>query len=133
MADVIEEKKKEFSKRYIFKVYLRTGSKRISLAIISGVIIFLTVTSLVMALYNYRYQTFQTYQEENTDWLHNGVISAGTNHIELGDLDYGDEFFNEFKKCFKGVLNRHSILFSVVLRNNVLIMLLEIRAERVLL
>ncbi|MHA1125692.1 MAG: hypothetical protein ACTSO7_09955 [Candidatus Heimdallarchaeota archaeon] len=103
MADVTDEKRK-FSKRFIFKIYLRTGSKRISLAIISGAIIFLTITSLVMALYNYRYQSFQKFQEENTDWFNNDIISAGTNHIELGDLDYNDEFFNNFTNEFSSMI-----------------------------
>lgn len=77
------EIKSKFSRRQLFKMFLKTGQKRISLSILCGTLIFLAVTGLVMIVYTYRFNIFQTYND-NYNWNDDGKISVGTNYIRSG-------------------------------------------------
>ncbi len=78
-----------FSRKQLFKMFLKTGQKRIVLSIICGTLIFLAVTSLVMVVYTYRFNVFQTYND-NYNWNDDGKISVGTNYIRSSQFRIPD-------------------------------------------
>jgi len=89
----------ELSKRKIFHIFLKTGRKRVSLSILAGIIVFLTITSLIMVVYSYRFQTFIEYNEE-TDWFNDDVISAASSYYKPEAVNITKELFNEFTTEF---------------------------------
>jgi MFS family permease len=65
--------------RHLFRIFLKTGRRRVTLSIISGALVFLTITSLIMVVYSHRFSLFQENQIEEYNWFNDGIISVGTN------------------------------------------------------
>ena len=84
----------------IFKIFLKTGRKRVILSILCGTIIFLTITSLIMVVYTRRFETFQTFQAKNVDWLNDGDISIGSNRENFCLLDFPDNYLDNLSNEF---------------------------------
>ena len=84
----------------IFRIFLKTGRKRVILSIICGTIIFLSITSMIMIVYTRRFQAFQTYQEENVDFFNDNTISIGTNFNYHGLLTFPDSFMDNLTNEF---------------------------------
>jgi len=117
MADISQEPpkrsmskppKRSMSKQQLFKIFLKTGRKRVTLSIISGTLIFLVITGLVMIVYTHRFQTFQDYQEQKVNWYEDGKISVGSNYEQLGIKHYESDYFtnvtNEFLSLATGLI-----------------------------
>jgi len=82
--DVIpKEINNNFSRQQLFKMFLKTGRKRITLSILCGTLIFLAVTGLVMIVYTYRFNVFQSYND-NYNWNEDGKISVSSNYYRSG-------------------------------------------------
>lgn len=84
----------------IFKIFLKTGRKRVILSILCGTIIFLAITSLIMVVYARRFETFQTFQDENVDWFSDGTVSIRTNREYFGLLTFPDNFLTNLSDEF---------------------------------
>lgn len=83
----------------IFRIFLKTGRKRVILSIICGTIIFLSITGMIMIVYTRRFQAFQVYQEE-VDFLNDNTISIGTNFNYHGLLTFSNHFMDNFTNEF---------------------------------
>jgi len=88
------------AKGELWKIYLKTGKKRLLLTVFCGVIIFLTIVSLIMIVYTHRFQSFQNYQEENVLWFNDGFISVSSNQIESGLLTIDQNYLTNLTKDF---------------------------------
>ncbi|MHA1187054.1 MAG: hypothetical protein ACTSSK_09315, partial [Candidatus Heimdallarchaeota archaeon] len=89
----------EVSKRKIFHIFLKTGRRRVTLSILAGIIVFLTITSLIMVVYRYRYETFIEFNE-NTDWYNDGMISAASAFYKPPAINITKELFHDFHTEF---------------------------------
>lgn len=89
----------EVSKRKIFHIFLKTGRRRVTLSILAGIIVFLTITSLIMVVYSYRYTTFVEYNE-NTNWFNDGMISAATSYYKPPAINITHEMMSEITTEF---------------------------------
>ncbi|MHA1126368.1 MAG: FtsX-like permease family protein [Candidatus Heimdallarchaeota archaeon] len=89
----------EVSKRKIFNIFLKTGRKRVSLSILAGIIVFLTITSLIMVVYSYRYNTFIEFNE-NTNWFSDDTISAASSYYKPQAINITTELMGEITTEF---------------------------------
>jgi hypothetical protein len=98
----MEEQKQgkvEISRRGIFKIFLKTGTKRILLSIFAGVIIFSLITSLCMVLYKHHY-TDLLEKEAEIEWFNDNKVSAMAYH-PTGITGITTGFFDRFTSDFK--------------------------------
>jgi hypothetical protein len=93
------EIKSKLSKQQLFKMFLKTGRKRITLSILCGTLIFLAVTGLVMIIYTYRFNIFQSYNN-NYSWNSDGKISVGSNYIRTGQYRVPEHLMDNFTTEF---------------------------------
>ncbi|NHJ48542.1 MAG: ABC transporter permease [Asgard group archaeon] len=90
--------KVEISRRRIFGIFLKTGSKRILLSIIAGTIVFLAITSLCMVLYKHHYTDFIE-NEAEINWMNDNKLSVMAYHpsgVDNISSTFFDEFTGEF-------------------------------------
>ncbi|NHJ86446.1 MAG: hypothetical protein FK734_13360 [Asgard group archaeon] len=99
MTEQLDSERK-ISKRLLFSIFLKTGRKRILLSIISGTLIFLVLTGLVMIVYTYRFQSFQAYQEDHVNWYNDGFLSASTLYLQDHPITVNDNFYNNITHEF---------------------------------
>ncbi|MHA1532716.1 MAG: hypothetical protein ACTSR6_12035 [Candidatus Heimdallarchaeota archaeon] len=52
MEDETINDKIELSKKELFRIFLKTGRKRVGFSIAAGIIVFLAITSLCMVIYS---------------------------------------------------------------------------------
>ena len=61
-----------------------------------------------MIVYTHRYQSFQTYEQQNVNWYDDGLISIGSNFIKSGKFTIEDSYFdnitNEFVDKAEGLI-----------------------------
>jgi len=96
---------KNISKCQLFQIFLKTEHRRILLSIISGTIIFLILTGLVMIVYTYRFQAFLTYQEDKGDWYNNGQLSVSTNYRQTFRFTIEDGYFENITQEFLNLVS----------------------------
>ncbi|MHA1245233.1 MAG: hypothetical protein ACTSP7_11765, partial [Candidatus Heimdallarchaeota archaeon] len=87
------------SMKRIFRIFLKTGKRRVILSISAGMIIFLALTTLTMVLYRHHYLDFVS-KEQEVDWLNDTNISAKSNHRRQGYVNISAEFFDDFTSEF---------------------------------
>ena len=90
----------ELSKKELFRIFMKTGRRRITFSIISGIIVFLAITSLCMVIYSHRYTTFQDYQTDNIYWYDDDYISASTNNNMGLESNFTNNFIENFTASF---------------------------------
>ena len=56
---IAENVERKISQKQLFKIYIKTGRKRVAFSILSGIIIFLAITGLSMVFYTYRFNACQ--------------------------------------------------------------------------
>ncbi|MBD3193236.1 MAG: hypothetical protein GF308_21560 [Candidatus Heimdallarchaeota archaeon] len=110
MPDEDPNTERNISLQQLFKIYLKTGRKRVAFSIISGIIIFLAISGLVMVFYTYRFKTFQTYQEENGNWYNDGVISVSSQKAHAGPFNtsffpFDSEVIQNVSQDFRQIIN----------------------------
>ncbi|NHJ86868.1 MAG: FtsX-like permease family protein [Asgard group archaeon] len=100
-----EENGSEFSisKRKIFSIFLKTGQKRLALSILSGLLIFLTITTLCMVVYKHRFQVFRELNDE-INWFDDGSISAKTTNYPYTGYEFYEDIMNDFTNEFANLL-----------------------------
>ncbi|NHJ49106.1 MAG: hypothetical protein FK733_15065, partial [Asgard group archaeon] len=91
----------------LFSIYLKTGKKRIILSIISGILVFLTITSLIMVVYTHRYNEFQDYQSDYYNWFLDDTISVSTNFIQSGAPNLENDTFDQIVNEFKSIVDSY--------------------------
>ncbi|MFW9924533.1 MAG: FtsX-like permease family protein, partial [Candidatus Thorarchaeota archaeon] len=96
--------KKGFSFGEIFKIFLKTGRKRVLLSILCGFLLFLVITSLCMIVYVYRYNSFTNYRQ-SFSWFNDGKISIQANDIRFGNVSIDDNHLSEVVTDFKLLLS----------------------------
>ncbi|MHA1306522.1 MAG: FtsX-like permease family protein [Candidatus Heimdallarchaeota archaeon] len=99
MGTELNDDSLDISIKRIFRVFLKTGKKRVILSISAGMIIFLAITTLTMVLYRYHYLDFAT-KEQDVNWYADTHISAKSNHRRSGYVNLTTEFFNNFTSEF---------------------------------
>jgi len=93
------DEKLDISMKRIFRIFLKTGKRRVILSISAGMIIFLALTTLTMVLYRHHYLDFVS-KEQEVDWLNDTNISAKSNHRRQGYVNISAEFFDDFTSEF---------------------------------
>ncbi|MHA1122910.1 MAG: FtsX-like permease family protein [Candidatus Heimdallarchaeota archaeon] len=101
MEDETINDKIELSKKELFRIFLKTGRKRVGFSIAAGIIVFLAITSLCMVIYSHRFTVFQEYQTNNIDWYNDGYISASTNLNRNMDVNFTDNLIANFTANFR--------------------------------
>jgi hypothetical protein len=91
----------ELSKKELFRIFMKTGRRRIIFSIISGIIVFLAITSLCMVIYSHRFTLFNEYQTENIDWYNDDYISASTNLNRNNEVNFTNDLIANFTADFK--------------------------------
>ncbi|HUT82833.1 MAG TPA: FtsX-like permease family protein [Candidatus Bathyarchaeia archaeon] len=91
---------RNISKRQLFHIFLKTGRRRVTLSIISGTIIFLVLTGLVMIVYTHRFQAFQAYQEEKVDWYNDGFLSVSCLHDQTSTMTISSNYIGNVTQDF---------------------------------
>ncbi|MBN1329038.1 MAG: hypothetical protein JXA54_06150 [Candidatus Heimdallarchaeota archaeon] len=91
---------RNISKSQLFKIFLKTGQRRVLLSIISGTIIFLILTGLVMIVYTHRFQSFQSYQEDRINWYDDGYLSVSSLYDRSSIMSIDSNYFNNIKQDF---------------------------------
>ncbi len=91
----------ELSKKELFRIFLKTGRRRVGFSIASGIIVFLAITSLCMVIYSHRFTVFQEYQADNIDWYNDGYISASTNLNRDMDVNFTNNLIANFTSNFR--------------------------------
>ncbi len=99
MAKDYSQEKFETSRMKLFQIFLKTGKYRIVLSIFAGVIIFLSITSICMVIYKYRYNDFIV-SEKEVNWFNNDIISAKSNIEYSGSLNLTTKSVNDFTSDF---------------------------------
>ncbi len=91
----------ELSKKELFRIFMKTGRRRIAFSIISGIIVFLAIASLCMVIYSHRYTLFHEYVTENNDWYNDDYISASTNRNMNLDFNLTNDYMENFTANFR--------------------------------
>ncbi|MCK5046085.1 MAG: hypothetical protein KAS22_05865 [Candidatus Heimdallarchaeota archaeon] len=102
LEPTIEPRKR--NKWQLFQIFLKTGRRRVTLSVICGTLIFLAITSLVMIVYTYRYDTFQTLQEEK-NWFSDGLVSISSNSYEPGTFNLSADYINNVTQDYTDMVN----------------------------
>lgn len=110
MLDYDSDTERNISKKELFKIYLKTGRRRVAFSIISGIIIFLAISGLVMVFYTYRFKKFQIYQEENGNWYNDGFISVGSQKTHIGPFNtsffpFSHDIVQNVSQDFRSIIN----------------------------
>ena len=83
----------KYSFKTLFRVFLKTGKKRIVITAITGMIVFLLLTTFFMAWFNYRYASFYKFIDSRGKWTNDGWISIRTDEIRITTLEsYGENY-----------------------------------------
>lgn len=98
----IETRKR--NKWQLFQIFLKTGRRRVTLSVICGTLIFLAITSLVMIVYTYRFDTFQTLQEEK-NWFNDGLISVSSNTYDPGTFNLSTFYIENVTRDYTNMVN----------------------------
>ncbi|NHJ05294.1 MAG: ABC transporter permease [Candidatus Heimdallarchaeota archaeon] len=116
----------KYSFRTIFRVFLKTGKKRIIITIMTGIVVFILLTAFFMSWFNYRYDSFYNYVEEQNDWYLDGTMSARTDRVRrplLGvyGVDYLDlvtqEVTNLIETIVPGIIDESTASLHTILYN----------------
>ncbi|GAG69315.1 unnamed protein product [marine sediment metagenome] len=102
LESTIETRKR--NKWQLFQIFLKTGRRRVTLSVICGTLIFLAITSLVMIVYTYRYDTFQALQEEK-NWFSDGLVSISSNSYEPGTFNLSADYINNVTQDYTKMVN----------------------------
>ncbi|MHA1123943.1 MAG: FtsX-like permease family protein, partial [Candidatus Heimdallarchaeota archaeon] len=92
------------NKWQLFQIFLKTGRRRVTLSVICGTLIFLAITGLVMVVYTYRFDTFQSFQKEK-NWFSDGLISISSNKYEPGVFNLSASYIENITQDYTGMVN----------------------------
>ena len=84
---------------------MKTSRKRITLFIISGIIIFLAITGFLMVWFSYRYSAFGRYIDAYHDWNSDNMISVFSSKVASGIPDFDVNYISNFTYEFKTAVN----------------------------
>jgi hypothetical protein len=96
---------RKMSIRQLFAIFLKTGKKRIALSVISGALIFLTITSLIMVVYTHRFNEFQEFETDYYDWYNDGLYSVSTNFVQSNPIHPENDSSKQFVNSFQTLVN----------------------------
>lgn len=102
-VDPTSESRKR-NKWQLFQIFLKTGRRRVTLSVICGTLIFLTITSLVMIVYTYRFDTFQSFQKEK-NWFNDGLISISSNEYAPGVFNLNTSYLEIITQDYTSMVN----------------------------
>ena len=85
----------QISKKQILKIFMKTGRKRVLLSVLCGILIFLGITSLMMVIYNHRFNNFIDYQN-SIDWFNDDELSIKS----IRYFSNEDSFYNGYLENF---------------------------------
>ncbi len=85
--------KSSYAFKSIFKIFFKTGRKRILITIITGVILFLALTTFFVSWVTYRYNSFYSFIETK-DWLDDNRLSYATQTSKYGELEIDQNFMD---------------------------------------
>ncbi|NHK30802.1 MAG: ABC transporter permease [Asgard group archaeon] len=105
MTNKSELDSRKISIKQLFAIFLKTGKKRITLSIISGALVFLTITSLIMVVYTHRFKEFQEFESDYYDWFNDGLHSVSTNFVEGSPIILENDSFTQFVDSFRSLVN----------------------------
>ncbi|MBN1329206.1 MAG: FtsX-like permease family protein [Candidatus Heimdallarchaeota archaeon] len=80
----------KYSFNTIFKIFLKTGKRRLIITILTGIALFLVLSTFFMTWFSYRYTSFSIYIEKEHNWRKDGNTSvySGTYLNTPIDLSY---------------------------------------------
>jgi len=116
----------KYSFKTIFRVFLKTGKKRIIVTILTGIVVFILLTAFFMSWFNYRYDSFYNYVEEQNDWYLDGNMGARTDNVRrtlLGiyGVNYLDlvtqEIYDYIETTIPGIINKSTASLHTLLYN----------------
>ncbi len=102
-VDPTSESRKR-NKWQLFQIFLKTGRRRVTLSVICGTLIFLAITSLVMIVYTYRFNTFQSFQKEK-NWFNDGLISISSNEYAPGVFNLNTSYLEIITQDYTSMVN----------------------------
>ena len=89
---------------HIFRLFLKTERKRVLLTLISGIIIFIVLTGISMAAYNYRFNVYKDYINKNDDWMADGYLSVSSSRFRTGNVSVESNYLENLTNDFTSLI-----------------------------
>jgi hypothetical protein len=88
------------------KLFLQIRKKRIILSVISGILAFVILSSLLLTWYAYRYNAFQTHLDKKGNWLNDQKISVYQSEVTGNvELDFNHNYLDDVIDFFQLKMN----------------------------
>ncbi|MHA1210918.1 MAG: FtsX-like permease family protein [Candidatus Heimdallarchaeota archaeon] len=113
----------KYSFKSVFRIFIKTGKKRLVLTTLTGVILFLVLSSFFMAWYSYRYTSFYQYIDTYHDWQKDGTTSYFSSEFVDHSFNLSNNYLDRqvttnisrLNSIMPNVYNNHTAALSTIL------------------
>jgi len=96
---------KVYSFKTIFRIFLKTGKKRIIITLLTSIILFVILSAFLMTWFSYRYRSFNDNIETRNPWRKDGFTSFSESSVRTVPFSLGDSYFVNEITSVKNTLN----------------------------
>jgi len=120
LSDKNKKGKITFSFNKVFRIFLKTGKKRLLITIFTGLMVFLAITTFFVTWYSYRYKFFNDNYIGNYDFRSDNRVSSVRYTTQYSTINlpsyymtyYSSQLYDDIDTIMPGVVSNYTVSIS---------------------